>query len=96
MAGIMQASTQHMPTKPRKAASTCIDCKSKNDTSEKLNSNIRTTVRLRKLCIAYVAHVVRNSLCKARCSRKYRGFRCEDLMKTCTFVNDPVSPVKHF
>lgn len=44
MPGIMQASTQHMPTKPRKAASTCIDCKSKDDTSEKFNSSIRATL----------------------------------------------------
>lgn len=55
MPGIMQASTQHMPTKPRKAASTCIDCKSKNDTSEKLNSIVFVRRQIAK--IMYRVHL---------------------------------------
>lgn len=72
MPGIMQASTQHMPTKPKKAASTCTDCESKNVTSEKLNGDIRATVGSRELCIAYVARRKRISSQK-RDARKYRG-----------------------
>jgi len=58
MPGIMQASTQHMPTKPRKAASTCIDCKSKKDASEKLNSTIRATLDRENYVSAYTSQVI--------------------------------------
>lgn len=65
MPGIMQASTQHMPTKPRKAASTCIDCKSKNDASAKLNSNIRAALG-RENYVSCTSHVVREILFAGR------------------------------
>lgn len=68
MPGIMQASTQHMPTKPRKAASTCIDCKSKKDTSEKFNSTIRATLDRENYVSAYTSQAI---LFSEQNARKY-------------------------
>lgn len=57
MPGIMQASTQQTPAKPRKAASTCMDCKSYDKACEKLNSNIRMTLDRDN----YVSHTSRRT-----------------------------------
>lgn len=93
--GIMQASTQHTPTKLRKAASTCTYCKSLDEACEKLNSSGVRESYIAK--IMYRASRARETpLPEMRRSWELLRAtqRASDRRRLCAFFNDPLQDVE--